>query len=530
MRTLPARRRAFAVLTTAVLALATWVAAPLHPASAVEAGVFYQLVSVHSGKAVDVQGASTEAGAMVVQWAPHAGQNQQFRFVPSGNGYYRIVARHSGMALDVYQWNPDNGAEIRQWTDLDGTNQQWSVVERDDGNVSFVNRFSGKALDVRQLSIEDGSRISQYDSHGGPNQQWRLIPVGGGTGCGSGSFQAEVAASGGAWTARNGATTVYNGPSMLGAMRAAVGSLTPGRTAKERVVVRSSGTIAANQSLDLPSHTIFESCGTINVTGTPTGDNAVVRGRNVTNIEIPHLSVTGGPWFGIFVRNGSNIRLGQIDLRLSGGLGIRIDNHANRSVRVTGVQLDHVYVEGTGNHGVETYGVDGLTVGTVVARDTAFSGLLLNDTINATVGTVDATGAGTGTGYAAFRMANRNGRIGTGYPTNIRVGEVIARGGGRGVFCVSESGGAVIDRVDIAETGSNAILIENCYHVTIAAVGGAVTGPGDIRIAARSELPNTSDVTIENLTVTSSAITERPCGINITIRDNTLVDTPLNVC
>jgi len=34
---------------------------------------------------------------------------------------------------------------------------------------------------------------------------------------------------------------------------------------------------------------------------------------------------------------------------------------------------------------------------------------------------------------------------------------------------VSESGGVVIDRVDIADTGSNSILLENCYHVNIAA-------------------------------------------------------------
>ena len=92
---------------------------------------------------------------------------------------------------------------------------------------------------------------------------------------------------------------------------------------------------------------------------------------------------------------------------------------------------------------VATYGVDGLRVGTVTARNVGESGLLLNQTINANVGTVDAENAGAGTGYAAFRMANRNGRIGSSYPTNIRVGTVRARGGGRGVFCVSESGGAV---------------------------------------------------------------------------------------
>src|SRR6185437_6795135 len=114
----------------------------------------------------------------------------------------------------------------------------------------------------------------------------------------------------------------------------------------------------------------------------------------------------------------------------------------------------------------------GLTVGTVTARNVGESGLLLNQTINATVGTVDADNAGAGTGYAAFRMANRNGRVGSAYPNNIRVGTVKARGGGRGIFCVSESGGATIDRVDIANTGNNSVLVENCYGVTIAGVSG----------------------------------------------------------
>ncbi|MFI7700444.1 hypothetical protein [Nonomuraea sp. NPDC049480] len=348
--------------------------------------------------------------------------------------------------------------------------------------------------------------------------------------CGDGTANAEAVLSGSTWTARNGSRTVYTGTSMLSAMQSAVSSLTAGRTAKQRVVVRGSGTISAGSRLSLPSYTVLDVCGTVNVTGSGSGDQAVVYARGVTDVEVQHLNVTGAPLYGIFVRNGVNITLGQIDMRLSGGLGIRIDNHGDRSVRTRNVRIDNVYVSGTSTHGVETYGVDGLTVGTVVARNTGHSGLLLNDTINATVNTVDAQGAGTGTGYAAFRMANRNGRIGGGYPANIRVGQVIARGGGRGVFCVSESGGAVIDRVDIAQTGNNAILIENCHNVNIAAQSGSVTGPGDIRIAARSEFPNTSDIIIQNLRVTNSAIRESPCGVNTTFRNNTLVNSTQSIC
>ena len=176
------------------------------------------------------------------------------------------------------------------------------------------------------------------------------------------------------------------------------------------------------------------------------------------------------------------------------------------------IQIDYVYVQGTSAQGVETYGVDDITIGTVVARDVGESGLLLNDTTNAEVGLVDSINAGAGTGYAAFRTANRNGRINNAYPTNIHVGQVIARTGGRGIFCVSESGGLVIDRIDIANTGNNAILLENCYNVNIAAVSGTVSGGGEIRIAARTEFANTSDIRFQNLTLTSNRITESPCA------------------
>ncbi|MEV0638815.1 hypothetical protein AB0I77_28510 [Streptomyces sp. NPDC050619] len=348
--------------------------------------------------------------------------------------------------------------------------------------------------------------------------------------CGEGSYQAEAVLNGSTWTARRGSSTVYTGTDLRAAVQAAVNSLTAGRTAKERVVVRGSGSMSAGSRISLPSYTTLDVCGTINVTGTGSGDQAPVYSRGTRDVEVQHLNLTGAPLYGIFMRNVQNVVLGQIDMRLSRGLGVRIDNRGDTSQWTRNVRIDNVYVSGASSHAVETYGVDGITIGTVTARNVGESGLLLNQTINATVTKVDADGAGAGTGYAAFRMANRNGRIGSGYATNIRVGEVIARGGGRGVFCVSESGGAVIDRVNLSNTGNNAILIENCYNVNIAAQSGTVTGGGEIRLAARSEFPNNSDITIQNLTVTNSAIRESPCGTNTTFRNNKLVNSSQSIC
>ncbi|NLW31605.1 MAG: hypothetical protein GXY77_09135 [Fibrobacter sp.] len=83
-------------------------------------------------------------------------------------------------------------------------------------------------------------------------------------------------------------------------------------------------------------------------------------------------------------------------------------------------------------------------------------------------------------------MANRNGKVGNDWPENIFVHYIRARRGGRGIFSVSESGGAVFEKIDIAGTKSNSILLENAYNITLATVSGVVEG-SDIRIAARAD-------------------------------------------
>ncbi|WP_437728351.1 hypothetical protein [Sorangium sp. So ce861] len=345
-------------------------------------------------------------------------------------------------------------------------------------------------------------------------------------------YNAVVTKSGSSWVAQNGTRDVYRGDDMRSAIQAALESLSRGRTSKESVLVQGSGTMSASSRLSVPSYTVLNVCGTIDVTGGGSGDMAPIYARGQTDIEIPNVTISGTPLYAMFFRDVENLRLGHVELRVSNGLGIRIDNHgrSDRADKVTNIDIDHVYAEGTGSHGVETYGVDGLRIGTVIARDTGECGLLLNDTINAEIGTVDAVNAGAGTGYAAFRLANRAGRVGGSYPTNIRVGEVIARGGARGIFCVSESGGVTIDRIDLADSGSNSILIENCHNVNIAAESGTVDGGGDIRLAARDEFENSSDITIQNLTITNTDVNERPCAVNSTFSNLTLVNARDNSC
>jgi uncharacterized repeat protein (TIGR03803 family) len=140
-------------------------------------GEFFEIVSRNSGKCLDVFGASTDAGASVIQWICHGGANQQWQLEPAGGGAVRIIARHSGLALDVFGALLDDVTPIIQWPVHGGDNQVWTLQPAGDGYVSLIAGHSGKALDVEFASTDDGARVIQYLPHGDANQQWLLRPV-----------------------------------------------------------------------------------------------------------------------------------------------------------------------------------------------------------------------------------------------------------------------------------------------------------------------------------------------------------------
>ncbi|MEV4847741.1 RICIN domain-containing protein [Micromonospora matsumotoense] len=136
---------------------------------------FYHLIAQHSGKVAEITGASTTAGAALVQWPSNGGSNQQFEFLDAGGGYFRIRARHSGLVLQVA--NNTSGADITQQPDSNAASQQWRITDHGGGVISLVNRQSGLAMDVWENSTTDGVRISQYAYSGNPNQRFTRRPV-----------------------------------------------------------------------------------------------------------------------------------------------------------------------------------------------------------------------------------------------------------------------------------------------------------------------------------------------------------------
>jgi hypothetical protein len=138
------------------------------------------IVAKHSGKCLDIKGASKLDAAEVIQYHWHGGSNQMFKIesLPDDPGYYRIVATHSGKCLDIKGASKLDAAEVIQYHWRGGSNQMFRIepLSDDPGYYRIVAKHSGKCLDIRGASNLDVAEVIQYHWHGGNNQRFRLSP------------------------------------------------------------------------------------------------------------------------------------------------------------------------------------------------------------------------------------------------------------------------------------------------------------------------------------------------------------------
>jgi hypothetical protein len=127
-------------------------------------GSLVHIVNQHSGKCMDVAGASTADQAKVQQFHCHNGKNQIWILERNGE----IVSLNSGKCLDVPSGSLDDSVLLQQFTCHGGTNQLWRATPR--GEVINVN--SGKCLDLPSGDVADQVQLQQYRCNYGTNQQW----------------------------------------------------------------------------------------------------------------------------------------------------------------------------------------------------------------------------------------------------------------------------------------------------------------------------------------------------------------------
>lgn len=139
-------------------------------------GTYYNIVNVNSGMALDINGGSTSAGAVVVQNSLSGATSQQWQLTTVGGGYFTLVNHNSGLVLDVPGGSTTQGTQLDQVAANGSANQQWQLVGASGGAYTIVNRNSGLLVDLSHSSTTSNS-IVQWAASGGTSQQWKLLPV-----------------------------------------------------------------------------------------------------------------------------------------------------------------------------------------------------------------------------------------------------------------------------------------------------------------------------------------------------------------
>ncbi|MEV6524469.1 alpha-L-fucosidase [Longispora sp. NPDC051575] len=130
----------------------------------------YTVTSVGSTRNLDNPGGTT-AGTQLVQWAPHTGANQQWRFTGTADGTYVITNVASGLCVDVSGGSTQDGAAVIQWTCTNGPNQRWRVTG---GTITAAH--SSKVLTIAGVNNLDAA--TQAADTGTNLQRWALTRVG----------------------------------------------------------------------------------------------------------------------------------------------------------------------------------------------------------------------------------------------------------------------------------------------------------------------------------------------------------------
>jgi len=135
----------------------------------------FQFVNAKSGKALEVQGASSADGASLVQNPASNATNQQWGLKYDGAGYFRITNVASSKVIDVPDESTADGVKLKQWKNTDGDNQAWLLIDVGGGYVQIRNKHSNKFVAVVGGASDDAAAIEQRAASNGDEQRWRMV-------------------------------------------------------------------------------------------------------------------------------------------------------------------------------------------------------------------------------------------------------------------------------------------------------------------------------------------------------------------
>ncbi|MCR5217267.1 beta-1,3-glucanase family protein [Treponema sp.] len=155
----------------------TGTAAPAESSNGIVSGATYKILSRCSGKSLDNDNWSKEAGGNVHMWTYGNDQaNQQWVVSQNSDGSWVIANLYSGLVLDAANWGTTDGTNVFQWNNVGNQNQHWNI-SKEGSYYKVINAYSGLALDVSAASKEDGANVQTWTWNGTDAQLWEFVKL-----------------------------------------------------------------------------------------------------------------------------------------------------------------------------------------------------------------------------------------------------------------------------------------------------------------------------------------------------------------
>ncbi len=258
----------------------------------------------------------------------------------------------------------------------------------------------------------------------------------------------ELTKSGSTWTGKVDGVTVYTGSDLPAGFR----------VCNEKMNPLGGGTINLRASETISDHLGLWAGTKVNGNGYTVTSNAsggAVACRAGANVGASNITIAGGTPFGMYFRSCTGQTFSGISGR--GGITMRIDNCAGGAG--TNFSAGSPNCTASSNHGVETYGINGVTFGTITATDRSGGcGLMLNRGQTSSGSNVNGTRCNYGAGYAAFRAGTSIGAT---------IGTVRAVSCGRGIFTLVNAGDITVNTLNADDCSGIGVWLESSYNTKI---------------------------------------------------------------
>jgi hypothetical protein len=143
----------------------------------------YAILSALNGKCMAVSGGSTASSAKVIMWGytPDNGNaNDQWNITKIGTtGYYRITNVKSGLDLNVQGATYNKAADLIQfaYSSAAPNNDEWKITAVGGGQYKIESRYSSQCVNVEAAATVDGTQVVQYPYSNVTHSKWTFQAI-----------------------------------------------------------------------------------------------------------------------------------------------------------------------------------------------------------------------------------------------------------------------------------------------------------------------------------------------------------------